>query len=139
MLFRIFKESSRWLITKGRVDDAMDILLQIAKENGKEINIELIASYRMTAIEEYRKQESQKLSITDLFKTPVLRRNIILMAVNLSFSSLLFEANYRNIDNGNFSLYWTFTIYSILGICSNLVLLWGLEALGKVVQIQFFP
>ena len=115
----------------------MDILEQIAKQNGKEINVELMKSYRITAIEEYRKNESEKLSMVDLFKTPNLRKNIILMVVNLCFSSLLFEANYRNIENVPFSLYWTYTIYSILEIPSNLAALWGLEALGWVVQIHF--
>ena len=115
----------------------MDILEQIAKQNGKEINVELMESYRITAIEEYRKNESEKLSMVDLFKTPNLRKNIILMVVNLCVSSLLFEANYRNIENVPFSLYWTYTIYSILEIPSNLAALWGLEALGRVVQIHF--
>ena len=30
------RESSRWLITKGRIDEAMEILEGIAKTNGKE-------------------------------------------------------------------------------------------------------
>ena len=133
MFFRVFKESSRWLISKGKINEATDILEQIAKQNGKEINVELMESYRITAIEEYRKNESEKLSMVDLFKTPNLRKNIVLMIVNLCFSSLLFEANYRNIENVPFSLYWTYTIYSILEIPSNLAALWGLEALGRVV------
>ena len=137
MFFRVFKESSRWLISKGKINEAIDILEQIAKQNGKEINVELMESYRITAIEEYRKNESEKLSMVDLFKTPNLRKNIILMVVNLCVSSLLFEANYRNIENVPFSLYWTYTIYSILEIPSNLAALWGLEALGRVVQIHF--
>ena len=32
------KESSRWLITKGRIDEAMNIVQEIAKTNGKEVD-----------------------------------------------------------------------------------------------------
>ena len=32
------KESPRWLITKGRIDEAMNIVQEIAKTNGKDVN-----------------------------------------------------------------------------------------------------
>ena len=70
---RFVKESSRWLITKGRIDEAIEILEHVAKENGKNVDPELMKSYKKTATEEYKTAISSSLSVFDLFKTPVLR------------------------------------------------------------------
>ena len=70
---RFVKESSRWLITKGRIDEAIEILEHVAKENGKKVDPELMKSYKKTATEEYKTVTSTSLSVFDLFKTPVLR------------------------------------------------------------------
>ena len=77
-------------------------------------NIVLFSQYthfKKTANEEYETFSSTTLSVLDLFKTPVLRTNIILMIINWSLTSFLYEANYRNIANLPYSIYWTFTIY----------------------------
>ena len=129
--FRFLKESSRWLITKGKIDEAMKILEQIGKENRREINPELMKSYRTTANEEYEKVSSNKLSILDLFKTPVLRSNIIFMILNWGLTSFLFEANYRNVANLPYSIFWTFTLYSLLEFPSDIVSIWGLDFIGR--------
>ena len=96
MYHRFVRESSRWLITKGKIDKAVNILEKIAKENGKEVNPELMESFKRTANEEYRIVSSTNLSVLDLFKTPVLRTNVILMILNWGLTSFLFEANYRS-------------------------------------------
>lgn len=40
MWHRLMPESPRWLITRGRIDDAKKVLERIAKVNGKSINME---------------------------------------------------------------------------------------------------
>ena len=109
----------------------MKILEQIGKENRREINPELMKSYRTTANEEYEKVSSNKLSILDLFKTPVLRSNIIFMILNWGLTSFLFEANYRNVANLPYSIFWTFTLYSLLEFPSDIVSIWGLDIIGR--------
>ena len=132
LCFRFIKESSRWLVTKGRIDEAMSILKDIAKQNGKEIDPELFNSYQLSAQEEYAKvQENKQLSFLDLFKTPVLRRNVILMILNWSLTSLLFESNYRNIENLPYSIYITYTIYSFFEFPSDIASIWGLDWMGR--------
>lgn len=125
------KESSRWLISKGRVDEAMAILKSIAKTNGKEIDEQFLDTYKKVALEELEQNKSVKLSILDLFKTPVLRRNVIFMIVNWSLVSLLFESNVRNIENLPYSIYVTYTIYSFLEFPSDIAAIWGLDILGR--------
>lgn len=128
---RFLKESSRWLIGKGRVDEAIAILKSIAKTNGKEADDQFLETYKKSAMEELKESQSIKLSILDLFKTPVLRRNVIFMILNWSLVSLLFESNIRNIENLPYSIYVTYTIYSFLEFPSDIAAIWGLDILGR--------
>ena len=129
--FRFLKESSRWLITKGKIDEAIKILEEIGKENGKVIDPTLMKSYKTTAEEEYKKISSINVSILDLFKTPNLRSNVISMILNWGLTSFLFEANFRNVANLPYSIYWTFAIYSLLEFPSDIASIWGLVISGR--------
>ena len=44
------KESSRWLITKGKIDEAIEVMLEIAKENGKTVNQAMVQSFKVSLI-----------------------------------------------------------------------------------------
>ena len=125
------KESSRWLITKGKIDEAIKILEEIGKENGKEIDPRRMKSYKTTAEEEYEKSLSINVSILDLFKTLNLRSNVVSMILNWGLTSFLFEANFRNVANLPYSIYWTFAIYSLLEFPSDIVSIWGLDIIGR--------
>ena len=124
-------ESSRWLITKGKIDEAIKILEEIGKENGKEVDPRLMKSYKTAAEEEYKKSSSINVSILDLFKTPNLRSNVISMILNWGLTSFLFEANFRNVANLPYSIFWTFTLYSLLEFPSDIVSIWGLDIIGR--------
>ena len=125
------KESSRWLITKGKIDEAIKILEEIGKENGKEVDPRLMKSYKTTAEEDYKNNSSINVSILDLFKTPNLRSNVISMILNWGLTSFLFEANFRNVANLPYSIYWTFAIYSLLEFPSDIASIWGLDIIGR--------
>ena len=47
------KESSRWLITKGKIDEAVKIMMEIAKENGKEVNPTIVQSFKVSQIKKF--------------------------------------------------------------------------------------
>ena len=125
------KESSRWLITKGKIDEAIKILEEIGKENGKEVDPRLMKSYKTTAEEDFKNNSSINVSILDLFKTPNLRSNVISMILNWGLTSFLFEANFRNVANLPYSIYWTFAIYSLLEFPSDIASIWGLDIIDR--------
>ena len=124
--FRFLKESSRWLITKGKIDEAIKILEEIGK-----VDPRLMKSYKTTAEEDYKNNSSINVSILDLFKTPNLRSNVISMILNWGLTSFLFEANFRNVANLPYSIYWTFAIYSLLEFPSDIASIWGLDVIGR--------
>ena len=42
------KESPRWLITKGRIDEAMNIVQEIAKTNDKDVNPTIFNRFKVS-------------------------------------------------------------------------------------------
>ena len=125
------KKSPRWLIAKGRVDEAIAILEEIAEENNSKLDANLLKKFRDAKVQEYEATSEQNLSVFGLFKTPVLRKNVILMILNTSLTFCLYEVNLRNIENLPLSIYLTFVIYSFLEFPSDLASVWGLDIIGR--------
>merc|ERR1719495_2574633 len=88
-------------------------------------------SLQASAIKEFEKSKETNLSWLDLFKSPVLRRNVGLMIINWSLTSVIFDGHLRNIENLKFSIYWTFTISSMIEFPSDLLAIWGLDRIGR--------
>ena len=53
------------------------------------------------------------------------------MIFNWSLTSVLFDGHIRNIENLNYSIYWTFTISSALELPSDLLSIVGMEVIGR--------
>ena len=53
------------------------------------------------------------------------------MIFNWSLTSVLFDGHIRNIENLNYSIYWTFTISSALELPSDLLSILGMEMIGR--------
>jgi len=125
------KESSRWLITKGRIEEALKIVKDIAKMNGKDVNPAIFNAFKTSALKEYEKTKDITFTWLDLFRSPALRRNVILMVLNWSITSVVFDGHLRNIENLKFSIYWTFTISSMIELPADLLAIWGLDLIGR--------
>ena len=97
----LLQESVRWLASQGRIDECVDILTLIAKKNGKEVDDEVYNSFKVSwtrcmlniffqIMKLFQRMAQKQLenceagarkSWLDLFKTPRLRKNTILMVL----------------------------------------------------------
>ena len=80
---RWFPESPRWLIAKGRLEEAQDILERFALKSGKDVDSEHLAH----VIKEVQKADvknavAKKPSILDLLRTRKLRKRTIISCCN---------------------------------------------------------
>ena len=80
---RWFPESPRWLIAKGRLEEAQDILERFALKSGKDVDSEHLAH----VIREVKKADvknavAKKPSILDLLRTRKLRKRTIISCCN---------------------------------------------------------
>jgi len=125
-------ESVLWLSTQGEVDKCKEILLSIAKTNGKMLSPTFFDRFEKIIVEngqdERRAEESNMLH---LFKSPRMRKISLLMIVAWVLMSSLFDAHLLNMANLNDSLYVSFTVSSLLELPADLIVIWGMDAVGR--------
>lgn len=81
MFNRFIPESARWLLTKGRHQEAKDLLQRASLKNGVEMPEEVLETLLNNNSED-SKPDTKKPSLFDLFRYPNLRRKSILLFFN---------------------------------------------------------
>ena len=97
-------ESSRWLMEQGRFDKMMTVMKKIAEINGQTITEEEYDGFK-TSIKSHMdsiSDDKKNVWYFDLFKSPRLRKNTILVILNWIFTIVLFDAHVRNVSNLKF-------------------------------------
>ncbi|KAI5646424.1 sugar transporter domain-containing protein [Phthorimaea operculella] len=124
----IVPESPRWMLSKGRVDDAVNKVLTIGRINKKDLPTKLIERFKES--EANRKQEESK-SILEVLKRPVLRKPFILVCLSYICCSMVFDALVRSIGTLDFDFFISFSVVSATEFPSVLLLAFVMDWLGR--------
>lgn len=76
---RFIPESARWLLNKGRVQEAKDLLQNAALENGVNLSRDTLDTLLDDVSESNNKPDLPRPSALDLFRYPNLRRKSLLL------------------------------------------------------------
>lgn len=76
--YYIVPESAQWLVSKGRVEDAINCLKRVAKINKKNISVDVLNAFRGYVNVNITKRNQHK-SFLGLLKTPKLRRKTCIL------------------------------------------------------------
>lgn len=107
----VVPESARWLVSQGKTAKAMVILKKFEKVNRRTVAPEIYERFQASC-EAMQKEdaENSNYSILDLFKTPRLRNNTLLLIVIWMAISLVFDGHVRNVGQLGLDLFVTFTV-----------------------------
>ncbi|KAM7361434.1 organic cation transporter protein [Cochliomyia hominivorax] len=127
-------ESPRWLFTTGRLERAIPLLEKIARINGKpteRIRPEIEEAYRGIS----SKASPKKGNLTDLFRTPNLRKKTIIMAYQwLNVCAVYFGiSQYISKLAGN--IFWNVAIGGFLGILGTILCVFMTKYLGRRLSL----
>lgn len=120
-------ESPKWLLSTGRVDDAIDKLKRIAKVNKKEIPPTLIEQFKATANIQQEKNDSYK----EIFKRSLIRRSFILITLVYISSVVVFDALIRSVILIDFDFFVAFSLISFTEFPSLIVVALIMDWLGR--------
>ncbi|XP_073836261.1 solute carrier family 22 member 13-like [Musca autumnalis] len=128
----IVPESARWLVSQGKVSQAISILKKVEKVNGKHISPETYQNFSDSCAK-LRQEEStnHSYSILDLFKTPRLRRTTILLIIIWMAISLVFDGHVRNVGSLGLDIFFTFTVASFTEFPADTLLTLTLDRFGR--------
>ncbi len=110
----LMPESPRWLLSKGKNERARKIIRMITKANKRPLEKvdPFVDSFKLD-------KKQQQGNITDLFRTPAIRRNSILMCFCwLSFSMGYFGLFY-NIPPLSWSPFLVFAVPAVFALLAN--------------------
>ncbi|XP_045457822.1 carcinine transporter-like [Melitaea cinxia] len=125
-------ESARWLISQGRIDEALTILKKFERFNRKKIPDEIVQEFKETAREIAKaEQEIKNYSVIDLFKTPRLRCHSLLLVVFWMCIAMVFDGHVRNVGSLGLDIFLTFTVATATEFPADVLLILILDILGR--------
>lgn len=121
-------ESPRWLLSKGRVDEAIKKILTIGRINKKEISPKLIEQFKLSMS---KVKQEKKQSILELMKNPLLRRIFIGTCVSYICCALVFDALVRSIGALEFDFFISFSVINVTEFPSMLLVAFIMDWMGR--------
>lgn len=135
-------ESPRWLIMKGRIDEATQVILKAAQVNGidlsengiDDVHEEVHKMYTNIVSSSGNTNGDAKLkskSAVDLFRTPVMRRNSIVMCFNWFVIVFIYYSLSLNVQDLGGNMYVNFFISGVVEFPSILLCIYALRVAGR--------
>lgn len=126
-------ESSRWLLSKNRKDEAIKVIEAVAKENKVTIPKEVIDSIGddQKVVEKTSETDVKKPTLIDLFRYPNLRKKTLIIFLSWLVNSLTYYGLSWNTNSlgGNYLL--NFVISGAVEFPANIFLLFTLNRWGR--------
>lgn len=124
-------ESARWLLTKGRVQEAKDLLQRASQENGVEMPSEALDTLLNNS--EDSMPDARKPSLFDLFRYPNLRRKSILLFFNWLVNSGTYYGLSWHASNLGGNDYVNFVISGVVEVPAYTFLIFTLNRWGRKI------
>ncbi|CAD0206830.1 unnamed protein product [Chrysodeixis includens] len=128
----VVPESARWLISQGKIDEAIKIIQKCSRINRKKIPDEVVKEFRETAKAIAKAEEELKnYSVIDLIRTPRLRRHTLLLIIIWMSIAMVFDGHVRNVGSLGLDMFTTFTVATFTEFPADVLLILTLDIVGR--------
>ncbi|KAM3960976.1 carcinine transporter-like [Aphomia sociella] len=121
-------ESPRWLLSKGRVDDAIIKVRTIGRINKKEIPLKLIEQFKNSVT---KKTEEKSDNGLEMLKRPLLRRMFICICLEYMCCTIVFDGLVRSLKQLEFDYFLTFSLVSFTEVPSMILTAFVMDWMGR--------
>ncbi|XP_074506507.1 solute carrier family 22 member 13-like [Sebastes fasciatus] len=115
-------ESARWLLSRGRTEEAKQLIVKAAAINKRTVPDSLLISI---------KDAVKKGGINIIFRSPLLTRYLFIVALGWFSLCIAFLALYLNMGTFGLDIFLTQFVFGFSEIPSIFLAIWLLEVLGR--------
>ncbi|XP_068040652.1 solute carrier family 22 member 2-like [Anomalospiza imberbis] len=119
-------ESPRWLISQGKNDKAMKIVSNMAKKNQKKMP----SHFKDIKFEE-EDCGKQNPSLMDLFRTPQIRKNTLILMYNWFTSSVLYQGLIMHMGMAAENMYLDFLYSALVEFPAAFIIIITIDRVGR--------
>ncbi|XP_051868465.1 solute carrier family 22 member 2-like [Pristis pectinata] len=122
----LLPESPRWLLSRKKREAAVKVLQKVAKKNKKSfsINIETVQI-------ESSEDEQRNPSVTDLVKTPQIRKHTLILMYNWFVSAMVYLGLVMRLGIIGGDIYLNFFISGVMEIPSAVIIVLLIDRVGR--------
>ncbi|XP_044150187.1 solute carrier family 22 member 13-like isoform X1 [Bufo gargarizans] len=120
----VLPESPRWLLIKGKYEEAKNLLQKAAHFNGRTIPEELLLQLQ-------EEKQSKSGTMLDLFRIPYLRKVTLVMSFVWFVNSLVYYGLSLNVGSFGLDIYLTQLIFGAVEIPARLGSMFIVQIIGR--------
>ena len=142
---RSIPESPRWLLIKGKIDECVAVVEKAVTLNGIDLKEAGVTDIRdeiermyvsIQSSRDHADGEKKNMTVVDLFGTPVMRRNSIIMCFNWFITVFIYYALSLNVQDLGGNLFVNFCISGVVEIPSIILCIYALKTSGRRIILS---
>ncbi|XP_030828854.1 organic cation transporter-like protein [Strongylocentrotus purpuratus] len=130
--FSFIPESVRWQISKGRYKEAQATVKRVAKINKVKLTDDFFYQHNFYRTRETTNPErNHDPNLIDLFRTPVLRKRMIVLIIVWMTNNLIFYGLHLSTGSFGVNIYLSFLISAVVEIVAMIICILVIEQVGR--------